>query len=163
MAGSLEAQHALKKGSLVSLSEQNLMDCSGAEGNDGCEGGEPNAAFVYIEKNNGIDTEESYPYEAVDDACRFKPESVAAHVAKYTKVASGDEQALTSAIATQGPISVGIDASRMSFHFYFGGVYYEPECSTSDLDHAVLAVGYGNENGHDYYIVKNSWGEAFRP
>ncbi len=76
--GSLEGQHFAKTKQLVSLSEQNLVDCSGAYGNMGCDGGLMDSAFQYIKANDGIDTEESYPYEATDNQCRFKKAYVGA-------------------------------------------------------------------------------------
>ena len=159
--GGLEGQHALKTGTLVSLSEQNLMDCSQAEGNEGCNGGWPFLAFEYVQKNGGIDTEASYPYVARDENCRYNPANVGATCTGYTMVAADDENALTDAIANVCPISVAIDASHASFQMYSSGVYYEPECSQTALDHAVLAVGYGTDGGQDMYIVKNSWGTSW--
>jgi len=154
--GSTEGAYFLKKGTLPSLSESNLVDCSGSQGNQGCNGGLMDYAFEYIITNKGIDTEASYPYVPEDGRCKFKAANVGATISSYTDVASGDESALQSAVAQQ-PISVAIDASQSSFQFYSSGIYYEPNCSSDQLDHGVLAVGYGSESGSDYWLVKNSW------
>lgn len=156
--GSLEGQHAKKTGKLVSLSEQQLVDCAGKFGNFGCNGGLMDNAFKYITANGGIDTEISYPYEARDGHCRFNKATIGATVAGFSDIPEGDEDALTQAIAAVGPISVAIDASHFSFQLYHAGVYYERRCSSTRLDHGVLAVGYGTEDGEDFFLVKNSWG-----
>lgn len=156
--GAVEGQIKRKTGKLVSLSEQNLVDCSEAQGNHGCNGGYETHAWKYIQENNGIDSEVSYPYEARKGACRYKQESKAASVTGYVSVASGDEKALTEAVANVGPVSVDIDACLQSFKHYKEGIYNDDGCSTKKLGHAVLVVGYGSENGREYWIVKNSWG-----
>lgn len=159
--GALEGQHFRKTGKLVSLSEQNLVDCSAKWGNHGCEGGLMDQAFQYIKDNDGIDTEASYPYTAEQGTCRFKTSNIGATDKGYYDIDSGSESKLQEALASVGPVSVAIDASHQSFQLYESGVYDEPECHSDQLDHGVLAVGYGTENGQDYWLVKNSWGESW--
>jgi cathepsin L len=122
--GALEGQHFKATGKLVSLSEQNLVDCSQKQGNMGCNGGLMDQAFDYIKENNGIDTEISYPYEATDNQCRFKSENVGATDTGFTDIKSKDEDALKQAVADVGPISVAIDASHSSFQLYKSGSMY---------------------------------------
>nr|XP_045624176.1 procathepsin L-like [Procambarus clarkii] len=157
--GSLEGQHFRQTGKLVSLSEQNLIDCSTKYGNGGCDGGLMTAAFKYIEDNGGIDTEDSYPYKKKEGKCQYKQQASGAKVTGFVHIREGSEDALKKAVATVGPVSVAIDASHGSIQFYHHGVYDEPECSSTNLGHGVLVVGYGTtEDGTDYWLVKNSWG-----
>jgi len=144
--------------SLVSLSEQNLMDCSRAYGNYGCNGGYMDSAFKYIINNRGIDTEDSYPYLGYTYyQCKYNTSNKGAAISSYKDVTSGSETELQTAV-TKRPVSVAIDASQTSFQFYSGGYYYEPKCSSTNLDHGVLCVGFGSGTDGDYWIVKNSWG-----
>jgi len=120
-----------------------------------------NSAFQYVIANKGLDTEEFYPYKVAQGTCRFSTANVGATISSYKNVAAGSEAALVVAINSQ-PISVAIDASQNSFQLYKSGVYYETKCSSSRLDHGVLAIGYGTDDiGNDYYIVKNSWGTSW--
>ncbi|EGG17408.1 cysteine protease [Cavenderia fasciculata] len=189
--GSVEGAHYISTGKMVPLSEQNLVDCSGSEGNMGCQGGLMNLAFDYIIKNEGIDTEDSYPYSAeTGKKCLFNKTNVGATISSYKNITSGDESNLADAVKNAGPVSVAIDASHNSFQLYSHGIYYEKDCSSVNLDHGVLVVGYGSgdpsslannvggrsgpkmvvfnnrmvktpsSNG-DYWIVKNSWGSTW--
>ncbi|EGC33585.1 hypothetical protein DICPUDRAFT_80649 [Dictyostelium purpureum] len=155
--GSVEGIHEITSKQLVSLSEQQILDCSGSEGNNGCDGGLMTNSFEYIIAVGGLDTEASYPYEGVVGKCKFNKANIGATITGYKNVKSGSESDLQTAVAAQ-PVSVAIDASQNSFQLYSSGVYYEPACSSTQLDHGVLAVGYGSQSGQDYWIVKNSWG-----
>ncbi|XP_062254535.1 cathepsin S, ortholog2, tandem duplicate 1 [Platichthys flesus] len=159
-AGALEGQLAKTTGKLVDLSPQNLVDCSSKYGNKGCNGGFMTQAFQYVIDNQGIDSEASYPYRGQDQQCRYSPSSRAANCSKFSVLPEGDEGVLKQALATIGPISVAIDATRPKFRFWHSGVYNDPSCS-QHVNHGVLAVGYGSQNGQDYWLVKNSWGTSF--
>jgi len=152
--GSVEGANKIKSGNLVSLSEQQLVDCAGSSGNQGCNGGLMDDAFEYIIKNGGIGSEASYPYTARDGICKKVP-SVAT-VSKYTDVKKNDETGLMSAVNIE-PVSVAVDAQ--SWQTYRSGVM-TGLCGKS-LDHGVLLIGYGTEGANDYWLVKNSWGTSW--
>ncbi|KAF7494212.1 Digestive cysteine proteinase 3 [Sarcoptes scabiei] len=160
---SMESQNALKTGQLVELSEQELVDCSDGEGNEGCDGGWMDSAFEFVIKADGIDTEKSYPYHGVNQVCRSyqKNKTIGATIETYVDVKAKSEKALQRATAKVGPISVAIDASSQDFQLYKSGIYNEPDCSPIDLDHGVAVVGYGVLNGVPYWKVRNSWGVSW--
>lgn len=154
--GSLEGATFLKNGTLFSLSEQQLVDCAGSTGNQGCNGGLMDDAFQYIHNNGGITTEANYPYTATDGTCNtVKEGQVVATVSTFTDVPTNSDAALMNAIAQQ-PVSVAVEADQNSFQLYSSGVM-TAACGTA-LDHGVLAVGYGSTGGQNFYKVKNSWG-----
>jgi len=164
--GALEGQNFKKTGKLISLSEQQIVDCSTAYGDHGCQGGLMDNVFEYIKEAGGLETEEDYPYLAEQQTeCDFNKSEIAAKVTGFVDVPEGDEDALRDASATVGPISVAIDASHFSFQFYHSGVYSDPQCSAENLDHGVLLVGYGvyrgGEEPKDYWLIKNSWGPSW--
>lgn len=158
--GATEGAHAIKTGKLVSLSEQQLVDCSQAQGNQGCNGGMMDQGFQYIITNGGITSEAQYPYTAQDGTCNTNVTSVAT-LSSFVDVATNNEAALLAAVNI-GPVSVAIEADQQCFQFYSGGVLSDPSCGTQ-LDHGVLVVGYGTDSttNQDYWIVKNSWGPSW--
>merc|ERR1719443_889311 len=159
--GSLEGAWEIATGKLESLSEQQLVDCSKKEGNQGCNGGLMDNAFTYW-KTAGVCTEESYPYTAKGDpTCKASSCKLAipeGGVVGFKDVDKDDADALKEAVAT-GPVSIAIEADKGAFQFYKTGVMSQ-KCGTQ-LDHGVLLVGYGTENGKDYWKVKNSWGASW--
>ncbi|KAG2460760.1 CATL2 protein, partial [Polypterus senegalus] len=94
---------------------------------------------------------------SADGACRYNPDTIGATCSGYVVIPNGSEKALQTAVATIGPVSVAIDAGHISFQLYESGIYNEPQCSSENLDHGVLAVGYGTKNNQDYWLVKNSF------
>ncbi|TMW68113.1 hypothetical protein Poli38472_007785 [Pythium oligandrum] len=160
--GCLESHVKLTHGKKVLLSEQNLLDCAQAFDNHGCNGGLPSHAFEYVHYNGGIDTEETYPYEAKEGKCRFNTYHIGAQVHEIVNITSRNEDELKSAVGTAGPVSIAFEVVS-DFRFYKTGVYSSTECKSGeqDVNHAVLAVGYGVEDGKKHWIVKNSWGEQW--
>ncbi|XP_048138070.1 senescence-specific cysteine protease SAG39 [Rhodamnia argentea] len=152
----VEGINGITTGKLISLSEQELVDCDVGGQDQGCEGGWMDSAFQFVEKH-GLTTEANYPYKGTDDKCNIKSESNRAVMIKgYEDVPASSEGALLKAVANQ-PVSVAIDAGGFQFQFYSSGVF-TGACGT-ELDHGVTAVGYGtSDDGTKYWLVKNSWG-----
>lgn len=155
--GAVESAVALKKGSLISLSEQELVDCAN-NGNYGCNGGLMTQAFDWIRENNGLCSEQDYSYTAKNGNCRKSNCQAVSSITSYQNVESNNQLALKQRVAQQ-PVSVAIEADQSGFQFYKSGVF-SGKCGTN-LDHGVLLVGYGSENGVDYWLVKNSWGASW--
>ena len=156
--GSLEGLHAVNSGSLLSFSEQQLVDCSTSYGNNGCNGGLMDYAFQYVAAK-GIELESVYPYTAKDGTCKYSSGSVVFKNTGFTDVPSKNNDALASAVTLQ-PVSIAIEADQSAFQLYTSGVLNSKACGTN-LDHGVLVVGYGTSGTQDYWIVKNSWGASW--
>lgn len=146
--GALEGLSFLSGHGLQSFSEQQLVDCSGSYGNQGCNGGLMDDAFQYVQAN-GITTEDAYPYTAVDGTCQTQ--GGAFKNGGYQDVPQGDVDQLAAAVNGR-PVSIAVDAEN--WQMYSSGVF--SDCNDS-LDHGVLLVGYSS----DYWIVKNSWAESW--
>ena len=153
--GAIEGAQSINTGVLTSLSEQQLVDCSRKYGNLGCNGGLMDNAFEYVE-TNGLCSEEAYPYTASGGKCTNSDCKSFTDVTSCVDVTPENEMALKDAVHKQ-PVSVAIQADSSVFQLYTGGVLTSDKCGTN-LNHGVLIVGYGEENGTPYWLVKNSWG-----
>ena len=151
--GVMESAGFIQLGTLVSLSEQQFLDCNTS--NSGCYVGQIDTALFFAK--GGIAREASYPYTARVGTCRSR--TPIRYVNEYTAVPPNDEVALTEAVAIQ-PIAVGVEADAAIFQFYQSGVVTSPSCGTT-LNQALLIVGYGTENGIPYWLCKNSWGTSW--
>ncbi|XP_042477191.1 senescence-specific cysteine protease SAG12-like [Macadamia integrifolia] len=150
----------LKTGKLVSLSEQELVDCNRDGTNEGCNGGYMSKAFQYILHNKGLTTESNYPYKGIDGTCNKKAAAHhAANISGYEEVPANNEEALLKAVANQ-PVSISLEGGGFDFQLYSSGIF-NGKCGT-DLDHAVTAVGYAvSKDGTKYWLMKNSWGAGW--
>jgi len=162
--GAMESHwNIIGKGKNVTFSEQQLVDCAGDFDNHGCNGGLPSHAFEYIKYAGGLESDVTYPYMAKDGTCVFRPE-VSIGYARYGSynITQGDEKELAERLYQAGPISVSFQVIT-GFKDYTSGVYSVKTCGTTtkDVNHAVLATGYGTEAGNKFWNVKNSWGPAW--
>lgn len=156
--GAMEGAWAIAKGELVSLSEQQLVDCAAGRpyGNHGCNGGLMDGAFQYA-IDSGMCSEEQYSYTAKGGDCE-KCDPVV-EISSCVDVTKNNQLDLKEAVS-RGPVSIAIEADTKTFQLYTGGVLTSSACGTN-LDHGVLIVGYGAESGTEYWLVKNSWGPSW--
>lgn len=167
----LESQVMKKLRKSVSLSEQNMVDCvkniGATDCCDGCMGGEMYAVYQYLlQLQNGTDTtEKQYPYKAVDQDCKKVESSISnVKITNFVTLPLGDEDAMEKALYLIGPLSVGVDANQ-DWQLYHKGIYNptKDQCSSdpANQNHGVSVVGYGSENGLDYWVIRNSWGKEW--
>ncbi|KMT04501.1 hypothetical protein BVRB_8g181670 [Beta vulgaris subsp. vulgaris] len=154
----VEGLNQINTGQLISLSEQELVDC--VQDSNGCYGGSMTNGFEYIKQNQGLSTEDEYQYQATQGQCGATyPSDNAVTIEGYQRIPPNDEETLMQAVSQQ-PISIGIDANGFEFLNYNGGVF-NGECG-QQINHAVTIVGYDTDtDGNNYWLLKNSWGETW--
>lgn len=155
--GSVEGAMFLSSGKLQSFSEQQLVDCS-KSGNMGCNGGLMDNAFRYIE-TNPLELESEYPYTARDGSCKYEASKGVGKVVGFKDVSRDTTGGQLRAAVAKNPVSIAIEADQFVFQGYHDGII-TAGCG-SQLDHGVLAVGYGGTGDMEYFIVKNSWGPSW--
>jgi C1A family cysteine protease len=168
--GALEGAYFIKTGNLISFSEQQLIDCDNLKNggyDDGCNGGLMDNAFLWISENGGLSTESDYPYlfcndSSCNDSIEYSPKNCklveGSNIIDYIDIFPCNDYSMMYALSKQ-PISIALDASGINFQLYKSGIL---TCeSGSEINHGVLAVGYGTENNFDYYLIKNSWGTSW--
>jgi len=157
--GALEGAYAIAHSNLISLSEEQLVECSKL--NNGCNGGSMDLAFMYTERHP-LESEDDYPYNSgsgSSGSCKYDSSKGKVGASSYKDVSTNSVAQLKAAL-NLGPVSVAIEADKSAFQLYTGGVMDSDDCGTS-LDHGVLAVGYGTDGGKAYFKVKNSWGGSW--
>lgn len=134
------------------------MDCSSDYGNEGCDGGYQEYAFGYILDNQGITSEETYPYKEKNDTCKYQEKDQVLTLKGYSTIAPKNENLMKKVIATRGPLVCSVYAAADTFRLYKEGIYTDEECNSAEVNHAILVVGYGvDKDGQEYWTIKNSW------
>ncbi|XP_053963703.1 procathepsin L [Anastrepha obliqua] len=160
--GAIEGHTFRATGKLPTLSEQNLVDCGPIDyGLNGCDGGFQEYAFAFIKDvQKGVAPSDKYPYLDKKDTCKYDPATKAALVKGFAAIKPKDEKTMKEVVATLGPLACSVNALE-TLLLYKKGIYADEECNKGEVNHAILVVGYGSENGQDYWIVKNSWDKTW--
>jgi len=167
--GAIEGAKFIQTGKMVKLSAQQIVDCSREEyRNHGCKGGTMVKSYKYITKY-GVMKDTDYGYNTVlnsqpsckttHSTCKYNAAQVQQRIIGYVNVREGDEMDLKNAVSLR-PVSVAIDAHHRAFKLYRSGVFSLASCTTH-LTHGVLMVGYGKQDGQEYWKIKNSWGKTW--
>ncbi|XP_011309436.1 uncharacterized protein [Fopius arisanus] len=164
VTGNVEGQYAIKHKKLLSLSEQELVDCDKLD--EGCNGGLQENAYRALEELGGLELENDYPYDGEDEKCHFLEKKAAVKVVSAVNITSNETE-MAQWLVQNGPMAIGINANAMQF--YMGGISHPFRllCDPGSLDHGVLIVGYGIHEYPlfnktiPYWIVKNSWGKRW--
>jgi C1A family cysteine protease len=155
--GNIEALNTMKTKEYIALSEQQLVDCD-TEVDMGCDGGLMEYAFQYL-IDNGCMSQEDYPYVGYDDTCKYDKDKVVVRIKDWKMLETQDEGEIKEFLYDNGPLAIAINADP--FQYYTEGIIDEDEwsCDPEGLNHGVVLVGYGSENGVDFWIIRNSWGD----
>ncbi|XP_041993993.1 cysteine proteinase COT44-like [Salvia splendens] len=157
--GAVEGLNKIKTWNLISLSPQEILDCNLGIGDQGCRSGCMEKVYEFAVLNGGISSEEDCPYKGKQSMCNpITARKIAARITGYVRIPERNESAIRAAVARQ-PIAVAIDASAPELQLYSSGIF-TGSCGKK-LNHGVLVVGYGIENGVKYWIVKKSWGTGW--
>lgn len=157
----IESQLMIKHGQAQELSVQEIIDCAGDYQTWGCDGGLKFRVYDYIADNEGISREEDYSYKAESLKCKAaEHQKLFLKIEDYGQVEDFDEELLKEALVTVGPISVSVDINHETFMRYSSGIYFDEHC-TIDTNHAAVLVGYGSENGEEFWTIKNSFGKGW--
>jgi cathepsin F len=157
--GNIEGLNAIKTGKMVTLAEQQLVDCD-HNGDQGCNGGLMDNAFQYLVEAGGIESDKDYKYTARDGNCKFNKSKVAVKLAGFEDISQNEDQ-IAAALVANGPLSIAVNANP--FQMYTSGILRPTKrsCNPAELDHGVTLVGFGVEKGVKYWIIRNSWGSSW--